>query len=210
MRVFLLSFTNTKNLLTENTAVRLEFNKTSQNLNVSTVKLSTDFNDELGDFYSEIGDPGLDCPQPSALPQSMVLQNLWCLPHIVHINNNNNNTIIFLGVLIYSQHEPHNDGQVHRVIPKETTVYSTHANPDHCTDVDDHWSGSLDVTFDVGLNDWDDFDDGNLVDASEVCCESQICNLMTDHDQPTNFGLFVELILVLFFAFYVFWYVRYQ
>ncbi|XP_051719520.1 probable ATP-dependent DNA helicase HFM1 isoform X1 [Ctenopharyngodon idella] len=117
------------------------------------------FNDELGDFYSEIGDPALEHPQPSALPQR---------------------------VSIHSQHEPRNNRPMHRVSPKEASVYSTHANPDHSTDIDGRWSGSLDVTFDLGLNDWDDFDDGNLVDASEVCCESQICNLMTDHDQPTN------------------------
>lgn len=77
MMVCLLSFTYTKNLLTENTAVtvnvRLEFNKKSQNSDVSIFKLSTGFNDELGDFYSEIGDPALEHPQPSALPQSMVL-----------------------------------------------------------------------------------------------------------------------------------------
>lgn len=93
---------------------------------------------------------------------------------------------------------------MHRVSPKEARVYSTHANPDHSTDIDDRWSGSLDVTFDLGLNDWDDFDDGNLVDASEVCCESQICNLMTDHDQPTNSGLFVFVCQILVKSFYIF------
>lgn len=111
------------------------------------------------------------------------------MPHIVHINNNNNGAIIFSGVLLHSQIKPRNDGQTHRVSPNKASVNSVHANPDHSTDTDNLWSGFLDVTFDLGVNDWDDFDDGNLVDASEVCYESKICNLMTDHDQPTNYGL---------------------
>lgn len=92
---------------------------------------------------------------------------------------------------------------MHRVSPNKARVYSVHANPDHSTDTDNLWSGSLDVTFDLGVNDWDDFDDGNLVDASEVCYESQICNLMTDHDQPTNSGL-LDSFYSLIFYFYVF------
>lgn len=117
------------------------------------------YNDKLGDFYSETGDLALEHPPPSALHQR---------------------------VSLHSQFKPRNDGQMHRVSPNKARVYSVHANPDHSTDTDNLWSGSLDVTFDLGVNDWDDFDDGNLVDASEVCYESQICNLMTDHDQPTN------------------------
>ncbi|XP_048020900.1 probable ATP-dependent DNA helicase HFM1 isoform X2 [Megalobrama amblycephala] len=137
----------------------LEANSVTPRENSSFESYHDGFKHKQGDFYSEIGDPALEHPQPSALPQR---------------------------VSIHRQREPHNDGQMHRVSPKEASVYSTHTNPDHSTDIDDRWSGSLDVTFDLGLNDWDDFDDGNLVDASEVCCESQICNLMTDHDQPTN------------------------
>ncbi|CAM4593558.1 unnamed protein product [Leuciscus chuanchicus] len=119
------------------------------------------YNDELGDFYSETGDLALEHPPPSALDQRF---------------------------LLHSQFKPCNDGQMHRVSPNKASVYSVHANPDHSTDTDNLWSGCLDVTFDLGVNDWDDFDDGNLVDASEVCYESKICNLMTDHDQPTNYA----------------------
>ncbi|XP_056091550.1 probable ATP-dependent DNA helicase HFM1 [Rhinichthys klamathensis goyatoka] len=117
------------------------------------------YNDELGDFFSETGDLALEHPPPSASHQR---------------------------VSLHSQFKPRNGGQMHRVSPNEASVYSVHANPDHSTDTDNLWSGSLNVTFDLVGNDWDDFDDGNLVDASEVCYESQICNLMTDHDQPTN------------------------
>ncbi|XP_067309186.1 probable ATP-dependent DNA helicase HFM1 isoform X2 [Pseudorasbora parva] len=117
------------------------------------------YNDELGDFYSETGDPALEHPHPSLFPQS---------------------------ALHYSQLKPHSDGQMHRVSLNKASVYSVNANPDHSTEIGDLLSGSLDVTFDLGANYWDDFDDGNLVDASEMPCESQICNLMTDHNEPVN------------------------
>ncbi|KAI2667506.1 putative ATP-dependent DNA helicase HFM1 [Labeo rohita] len=121
-----------------------------------------DYNDEPGDFYSEIGDPELEDPQPLALPQR---------------------------VLFHSQLEPHNNGQMHRISANKASVYTTHANPEHSADSDHLLPGFLDVTFDLGVNDWDDFDDGNLVDASDVCYESQVCNPVTDHDQPSNAGL---------------------
>jgi len=134
----------------------------------------------------------------------------WCLLHIVHINNDNNininnddGNIIFSGVSLHSQFKPRSGGEMHRVSPNKASVYSVHSNPDHITDNDNLWSGSLDVTFDLGVNDWDDFDDGNLVDASEVCYKSQICNLMTDHDQPTTSGL-LDLFYILIISIYVF------
>ncbi|KAF4117158.1 hypothetical protein G5714_001711 [Onychostoma macrolepis] len=120
------------------------------------------YNDELGDVYSEIGDP--EHFQPLAIPQR---------------------------VLIHSQLKSCNEGQMNRISANKASVYTAHANPEHSADSDHLWSGSLDVTFDLGENDWDDwddFDDGNLVEASEVCCDSELCNLMTDHGQPSNAG----------------------
>lgn len=73
-------------------------------------------------------------------------------------------------------------------------VYSTHANLEHCPD----WTGTFDVTFDLGVNDWDDFDDGHLLRASELCCESEACKPKMDQYQPTNAGLlnlFIHLYL---------------
>ncbi|KAL1280229.1 hypothetical protein QQF64_014829 [Cirrhinus molitorella] len=121
-----------------------------------------DYTDELGDFYSEIGDSELEEPQPFALPKR---------------------------VLIHSQLKPHNDGQMHRISANKASGYTVHANPGHSADSDHLRPGSLDVTFDQGGNDWDDFDDSNLVDASDMCCESQVCNPMTDHYQPSNAGM---------------------
>lgn len=109
--------------------------------------------------------------------------------------------IIFSGVLFHSQLEPHNNGQMHRISANKASVYTTHANPEHSADSDHLLPGFLDVTFDLGVNDWDDFDDGNLVDASDVCYESQVCNPVTDHDQPSNAGLlgsFYSLIFAIY------------
>ncbi len=71
---------------------------------------------------------------------------------------------------------------MNRISANKANVYTAHANPEHSAGSDHLWSDSLDVTFDLGVNDWDDFDDGNLVEASDVCCNS-------DHGQPSNAGL---------------------
>lgn len=73
-------------------------------------------------------------------------------------------------------------------------VYSTHANPEHCSD----WAGTLNVTFDLGVNDWDDFDDGHLLRATELCCESEACDLKMGHYQPTNAGLLNLFVIFMF------------
>ncbi|XP_073704911.1 probable ATP-dependent DNA helicase HFM1 [Garra rufa] len=140
----------------------LEASFHTPHVNSSFESYHDDYNDELGDFYSEIEDTELEDPQPFALPQR---------------------------VSIHSQLEPHNDGQMHRISANKASVYTAHANPEHNADSDQLRCGSLDMTFDQGVNDWDDFDDANLVDASDVCCESQVCNPMTNHDQPSNTGL---------------------
>ncbi|XP_057183337.1 probable ATP-dependent DNA helicase HFM1 [Triplophysa rosa] len=74
--------------------------------------------------------------------------------------------------------------QMDGITSHKADVYSTHANPEHCSD----WAGTLNVTFDLGVNDWDDFDDGHLLCASELCCESEACDLKMGHYQPTNAG----------------------
>lgn len=51
--------------------LHLVFLRALRSPDISTVKLSTGYNDELGDFYSEIRDPALEHSQPLALPQSM-------------------------------------------------------------------------------------------------------------------------------------------
>ncbi|KTG40368.1 hypothetical protein cypCar_00007731 [Cyprinus carpio] len=140
----------------------LEASFDTQHENSSFESYHDGYNDELGDFYSEIRDPALEHSQPLALPQR---------------------------VLIHSQLKPCNDGRINRISANKASLYTAHANPEHSADSDHLWSGSLDVTFDLGVNDWDDFDDGNLVEASEVCCDSQLCDPMTDHVQPSNAGL---------------------
>ncbi|XP_056599610.1 probable ATP-dependent DNA helicase HFM1 isoform X2 [Triplophysa dalaica] len=74
--------------------------------------------------------------------------------------------------------------QMNGIASHKADVYSTHANPEHCSD----WAGTLNVTFDLGVNDWDDFDDGHLLHATELCCESEACDLKMGHYQPTNAG----------------------
>lgn len=100
--------------------------------------------------------------------------------------------------MIHSQLKPCNDGRINRISANKASLYTAHANPEHSADSDHLWSGSLDVTFDLGVNDWDDFDDGNLVEASEVCCDSQLCDPMTDHVQPSNTGLLGSFYSLLF------------
>lgn len=92
---------------------------------------------------------------------------------------------------------------MNRISANKASVYTAHANPEHSADSDHLWSDSLDVTFDLGVNDWDDFDDGNLVEASEVCCNSKSCDLMTDHGQPSNAGLLGSFYSLLFAIFNV-------
>ncbi|KAI7789508.1 putative ATP-dependent DNA helicase HFM1 [Triplophysa rosa] len=77
--------------------------------------------------------------------------------------------------------------QMDGITSHKADVYSTHANPEHCSD----WAGTLNVTFDLGVNDWDDFDDGHLLCASELCCESEACDLKMGHYQPTNAAPFL-------------------
>ncbi|XP_026062307.1 probable ATP-dependent DNA helicase HFM1 [Carassius auratus] len=139
----------------------LEASFDAQHVNSSFESYHDGYNDKLGDIYSEIGDPALGHSQPLALPQR---------------------------VLIHSQLKPCKDGNMNRISANQASVYTAHANPEHSADSDQLWSGSLDVTFDLGVNDWDDFDDGNLVEASEVCCDYKLYNPMTDHGQSSNAG----------------------
>ncbi|XP_055059840.2 probable ATP-dependent DNA helicase HFM1 isoform X1 [Misgurnus anguillicaudatus] len=64
--------------------------------------------------------------------------------------------------------------------PEQTTSLAQ----DHCPDLNDFFN----VNFDLGVDDWDDFDEGNLVSASEMSCESEKCNSAMEHYQPTNAG----------------------
>ncbi|KAA0719127.1 putative ATP-dependent DNA helicase HFM1 [Triplophysa tibetana] len=54
--------------------------------------------------------------------------------------------------------------QMNGITSHKADIYSTHANPEHCSD----WAGTLNVTFDLGVNDWDDFDDGHLLSAKYI------------------------------------------
>ncbi|XP_043112345.1 probable ATP-dependent DNA helicase HFM1 [Puntigrus tetrazona] len=131
----------------------LEASFDTQHENSSFESHHDGYHDELGDFYSEIGDPVLEHPQTLALPQR---------------------------VLIHNQLKPCNDGQMNRTNAVKASVNTARATSQHSAD--------LGVTFDLGVNDWDDFDDGNLVEASEVFCDSKLCNPMTDRGQPSKAG----------------------
>ncbi|XP_068069997.1 probable ATP-dependent DNA helicase HFM1 isoform X5 [Danio rerio] len=85
-----------------------------------------------------------------------------------------------------SQPKPHSDGNMPRITLNKARVYS---DLNDSTDRTGLRSDFPDVTFDLGVNYWDDFDDRNLVDASNVCCESQQFNPMIEHHQPAHSGL---------------------
>lgn len=102
--------------------------------------------------------------------------------------------VFFLSGVLYGQLKTLKHGQMNGITSHEADVYSTHTNLEHCPDR----ACTLDVTFDLAVNDWDDFDDGHLLNASEFCCESEACNPKMGHYQPTNAGL---LNLFFFFVF---------
>ncbi|XP_051556744.1 probable ATP-dependent DNA helicase HFM1 isoform X2 [Myxocyprinus asiaticus] len=120
------------------------------------------YNDYQGDLYSEIGGPALKHPmQTTVSPQKLLMHS-----HLKSLR----------------------DVQMDGITPNKTHVYSTHASSEQSTGSGHLWSDPFNVTFDLGVNDWDDFDDGNLVRASELCGEFVVNNLNMDHDQPTNAG----------------------